>query len=144
MSHYFYFLVLALITIACSSDDVARRNPFLPEVNVNFQIDLNLPQYSDLKFSGNHVIETTAGRGIKGIIIYSKGNSQFSAFELSDPNIPISDCSPLSVTGILASSNCGNDNVYNIVTGIQTKGEGGYPLLRYTIRAEGNTLFITN
>lgn len=130
--------------VSCSSDDTKSKNSFLPNINVNFQINLNLPEYNNLKFPGGVYEDKTEGRGIKGVVIYNINDQQYSAFELSDPNILPSECSALRIEGVEAYSNCGNDNVYEIINGQQIKGTGGYPLLRYQIRKEGNTLFITN
>ncbi len=140
-------LAFALITILCSScdsDDDNSNNPNLPSVRFNLEVNLNLPQFNSLEFPGNSEVITTDGVGVKGVIIYNIDNSLFSAFELSDPNIPPSSCSALKINGINAESDCGNDNVYEIINGQQLEGEGGFPLLRYQIRKQGNLLLVSN
>ena len=139
-------LCFSIFVLSCSSDDDngSGNNPNLPSVNVNFTINLNLPQFEELNFPGNSEVITADGVGIRGLIIYNINNTLFSAFELSDPNIPPSDCSALNVNGIQAESNCGNDNVYEIINGQQLEGDGGFPLLRYNIVRNENTLVITN
>ncbi|MDH7446050.1 hypothetical protein [Aquimarina sp. 2201CG14-23] len=135
---------ISLLTFSCSSDDSRNNNPNLPSIGFNHTINLDLPQFNSLDFPNNSEVITTDGVGIKGVIIFNVDNTLYSAFELSDPNIAPSSCSALSVNGIRAESNCGNDNAYEIINGQQLEGEGGYPLLRYQIRREGNTLFISN
>ncbi|MDF9301159.1 hypothetical protein ACE939_14295 [Aquimarina sp. W85] len=131
--------------VSCAKDDTSRvDNPFIPSVNFTHTINLDLPQYNSLKFPNNSFVETIDGVGVKGVIIYNVDNTLYSAFELSDPNITPSSCSALLVEGIEASSNCDNANVYEIVSGKQLEGEGGYPLVRYAIRRDGNSLTITN
>jgi len=138
-------MLISILMLSCSSDDDNRsNNPNLPRVNVNLTINLNLPEFNELNFPGNSEVITTDGVGIRGIIIYNINDTLYSAFELSDPNIPPSECSALSVNGIRAESNCGNDNAYEIINGQQTDGEGGFPLLRYSIVREGNSLIISN
>ena len=139
-------LILSIILVlSCSSSDDRQENPFLPNVSVNFEVNLNLPQYNNLNFPGGIVVERTNARGIRGVILYNLNDQQFFAYELSDPNIPPSDCSALNVEGTRASSNCGNDNIYDIAAfGQQISGEGGYPLLSYRATKEGSILFVSN
>ncbi|WP_299605041.1 hypothetical protein [uncultured Aquimarina sp.] len=144
MKKILFILSISLCIISCSSDDNRSNNPNLPSISFNHTVNLDLPQFNDLKFPGNSEVIGIEGVGIKGVIIYNVDNTLYSAFELSDPNITPSDCSALNVTGIRAESNCGNDNAYEIINGQQLEGEGGFPLLRYQIRREGNILVISN
>lgn len=130
--------------ISCDSDDTQRDNPNLSSVGFTYQINLDLPEFNSLKFPGNAQIITIDGIGINGIVVYNIDNSFYTAFEISDPNIPLSECSPLKINGIEAASNCDNGNLYNIVTGQQTEGTGGYPLLAYQVRRDGNTVTVSN
>ncbi len=138
------FLLQIFLILSCSSDDRSDNNQFLPPSSINYQINLNLPQFNPLKFPGNHLIDRTENGSIKGIIIYNIDDSQYSAFELSDPNHSPNDCSTQTVEGITSTCECDDGNSYNIVTGQQTSGEGQFGLRRYNIRRDGNTLFITN
>ncbi len=132
------------LLLSCSSDDNRASNPNLPTFDFAVEVNLNLPQFSDLKFDFNSETITNDGVGIKGVVIFNIGNEQYTAFELSDPNILPSDCSALRINGANAASNCGNDNEYSLITGQQLKGEGGFPLFAYRINRNGNTLFISN
>lgn len=135
-------LTVAVINLGCSGDDdPLRANPNLPNINVNLVLDLNLPQYNPLNFPGNSL--TTSLQGIRGIVIYNVDNSQYTAFELSCPNIPPSDCSRMQIDGIMAFCPC-NGNEFNIVTGQLTAGEGQYPMLAYRAVREGDQLRISN
>ncbi|MBL0681958.1 hypothetical protein [Aquimarina mytili] len=142
-----FFLLSILLISSCKSDDDNPNNPNLTPVNVNFSINLNLPQYVNLRVPGGIFEDRTEGRGIKGVVIYNQNNDQFFAYELSDPNLsPSLPCSNLTVEGSRASSNCnGNENIYEITSlGQQIKGTGGRPLLPYKAIKEGNTIFVTN
>ncbi|SEK90718.1 hypothetical protein SAMN04487910_1442 [Aquimarina amphilecti] len=135
---------ISVFILSCSSDDGRSNNPNLPSIGFNHTVNLDLPQFNSLKFPGNFELIRIEGVGIKGVVIYNIDNTLYSAFELSDPNIIPSSCSALSVTGIRAESNCGNDNAYEIINGQQLEGEGGFPLLRYQIRRDGNILVVSN
>lgn len=140
-----FFIVMIVMISSCSNDDDNQSNPNLPGVNVNFSINLNLPQYNNLDFPNGVFVDRTDGRGIRGVIIYNQNNEQFFAYELSDPNIPPSDCSALIVEGTRASSGCGNENIYEISSfGQQVRGEGGLPLQPYRVTKDGSVLNITN
>ncbi|WP_025742748.1 Rieske (2Fe-2S) protein [Aquimarina pacifica] len=138
------FLLLTLLILSCSSDDGSDNNQFLPSTSINYQINLDLPQFSDLKFSGNHYVDKTENGSIKGIIIYNLNDTQFSAFELSDPNHVPSSCSTQTINGLTATCDCEDGNSYNIITGQQTEGEGQFSLRAYAIRRTGNILSISN
>ena len=133
---------LLLLFTACSGDDnELRRNPNLVDLNFRLQLNLNLPEYNNLQFAGNSFATYT--RGVKGIVVYNINNSQYVAFELSDPNHPPSSCSAMTVNGLLATCECEN-NTYNIVTGQLTSGDGQYGMKPYRVTKRGNILEITN
>lgn len=138
------FLIIPLIftLLGCSTDDELRRNPYLPDLNFNYQVDLSLPQYNSLKFPGNSFV--TRNYGINGIVIYNQNNDQYMAFELTDPNHIIQDCSYLVVNATEASCSCNDGNVYTIITGQQIKGEGAYSLKPYRVVKVGNVLEVSN
>ncbi|WP_299259666.1 hypothetical protein [uncultured Aquimarina sp.] len=145
MKKIIVLICFSISILSCSSDDNRINNPNLPSIGFNFTVNLDLPEFNELKFPGNAKVITTGGVGIKGVIVYNINDTLYSAFELSDPNITPSSCSALNVTGVIASSNCGNDNEYQIASfGQQSSGEGGFPLLAYQIRREGNILVISN
>jgi hypothetical protein len=132
----------ALLLTACSSDDRNPNNPYLISPIVNLQLNLNLPEYNPLNFPGNSIIITS--QGIRGIVIYNIDNSQYAAFELSDPNHVPNDCSRMDVEGIEATCLCEDGNRYNIVTGQHFTQPDMYPMQRYRANREGSILFITN
>lgn len=138
------FFILLLGTIISCSDDDRVDNPFLPNVPVNFQANLNLPQFGDLEFPGSTVIVEADGIGIRGLIIHNVNNELFTAFELSDPNHTPNSCSSQSVEGIIATCKCEDGNSYNIVTGQPNSGDGQFGLKAYRIQKQGNSLIITN
>ncbi|WP_103865241.1 hypothetical protein [Aquimarina sp. I32.4] len=140
------FIISTFFIVSCSSDDNRDNNQFLPPSSINYQINLNLPQFNPLKFPDGRIIDYSENGSIKGIIIYNINNTQYAAFELSDPNHSPSSCSTQKIDGLTSTCNCKDGNSYNIVTGQKTSGTGTgqFGLRRYNIRRNGNTLFITN
>ncbi|MFD0977509.1 hypothetical protein [Salinimicrobium gaetbulicola] len=141
MRKFFLYLLLSLPFLGCSGDDEIRQNPYLQDISFTARFDLNLPEYNSLNFPGNHFVTTKYG--IKGIVIYNLNNSQYLAFELTDPNHVPQSCSLLTVKGIEASCSC-DENVYNIVTGQLVEGEGQYSLKPYRAILRGSILEVSN
>ncbi len=136
-------LLLVVSFYSCTPDDNARtNNPYLTNISFTLDLNLNLPEYNALNFPGNSFV--TYNYGINGVVVYNINNSQFTAFELSDPNHALSACSTLSVSGIIATCNCNDGNSYNILTGEITEGSGQYSLKPYRVRKSGNLLEVYN
>ena len=136
-------LILLLIFNSCSTNDNEQiNNPNLINVSFRLLVNLNLPEYNSLNFPGNSY--STYTTGINGVVIYNINNTQFTAFELSDPNHPLSECSTLKVEGVIAKCNCNDGNSYNILTGELTNGSGQYSLKPYRINKNGNVLEVFN
>lgn len=142
MKKFLYLVALSLISISCSSDDDQRNNPYLVDLDFSFQLDLSLPQYNNLNFPGNSF--THYNYGINGVVVYNLNNSQFLAFELTDPNHVPSPCSVLQVEGINAFCGCEDANAYSIITGQLVEGQGEYTLKPYRVERIGNILQISN
>ncbi|AVR47361.1 hypothetical protein C7S20_07025 [Christiangramia fulva] len=135
-------LLLFIILISgCSGEDNFRGNPNLPNLNFRLQLDLSLPEYNNLQFPGNHFV--TYNYGVKGIVVYNLNGNQLVAFELSDPNHPPSDCSAMTVEGVIASCGC-DTNKYNIITGELSEGEGKYTMKPYRVQRSGNIVEVWN
>lgn len=129
--------------ISCTPDDGPRsRNPYLVDQNFSFQLNLNFPQYNRLNYPGNSFV--TYNYGINGIVIYNLNNSRYLAFELTDPNHPVTECSILQVDGTEVFCSCEDGNVYTIITGQQIAGEGEYSLKPYRVVRIGDVLEISN
>ncbi len=142
--HRRHFVILTVIfaLLSCDPDDELSRNPFLPEQSFSLVINLSLPQYNNLNFPGNSF--STYNNGINGVVVYNVNNTQYTAFELSDPNHALQDCSRMTVSGIIATCGCNDGNSYNILTGEISSGTGQYSLKPYRIRKSGNVIEVFN
>lgn len=136
------FSILISLLISCSDDDEIRNNPYLPNLRVNLQLDLSLPQFNNLNYPGNSFV--TYNYGLNGIVVYNLNNSQYMAYELTDPNHIPQSCSVLEVNATEAICSCDDGNKYTIITGQRLAGEGQYPLKPYRAIRVGNILEITN
>jgi nitrite reductase/ring-hydroxylating ferredoxin subunit len=142
MKKYILLMVAVIAVAGCNSDDYNYRNPNLPDYNFSIDIDMNLPLYYELEFTGNPVYIGQAGIGINGIIVTNTG-SGFSAFEASCPNQPLSDCSMLGINGINAICPC-DDVEFNLFTGLPST-EVKYSLKPYRVQQTGpKTLRVYN
>lgn len=136
-------LVFLLVLNSCSTNEDNRiDNPNLVDVSFRLLINLNLPEYNSLNFPGNSY--STYTTGINGVVVYNINNTQFTAFELSDPNHPLNECSTLRVEGVIAKCDCNDGNSYNILTGELTNGSGQYTLKPYRVVKNGSEIEVYN
>lgn len=139
----FSLLILLVIFSSCSTNDNdSIDNPNLTDMSFRLNLNLNLPEYNNLNFPGNSY--STYTTGINGVVVYNINNTQFTAFELSDPNHSLRACSTLRVQGVIATCDCDDENSYNILTGELTKGSGQYSMKPYRVRQNGDMLEVYN
>ncbi|MEC3906580.1 hypothetical protein VOI54_06090 [Tamlana sp. 2201CG12-4] len=137
------FLICFTFLWSCSKNSDDNRNcNFLLDVGVNFPVDLNLPQYSQLAFAGNSIYIPNIGNG--GVIVASTG-ANFYAWDAGDPNHALSPCSVIVPNGLFGTCGCDDKNKYNFITG-RPDGNDALPcsLKNYRIEKNGNTLLIFN
>ena len=145
MKNFLFKSLICLLIVACSKSNVVRNNPNLP--NYSFDtgnlINTNLPEYSNLQFAGNHVI-LNSNYGINGVVVYNSGTS-YTAFELTDPNHSIQNCSNLAVQGVIATCSCDDGNSYEILSGQGQEGTTGQYLLKpYFVEVSSNIIRVYN
>ncbi len=145
MQNTLYIFLIIILASACKSDDNGLDDPntLLPPVQVNFEINLNLPEFKNLQFvSGTYI---NSQQGINGVVIYNVDGNQFTAFEITDPNHQVRECSKMTLDGIILTCSCDDKNEYDILTGQRRTNPGeGLGLRRYRIAKNGNKLFVTN
>lgn len=136
----FPFLTVLLLS-ACSSDDRVRlQNPYILNLDFTIQLNMNLPQYSVLKFPGNAVYVPNAGN--KGIFVINTGTG-IRSWEATDPNHEPRDCSLMELKGVEVTCPC-EETTYNLYTGLARGEDKEYPLLEYRTSANGNMITVTN
>lgn len=135
------FLVLILILpfiISCDGGSFNNRNPYIPNYTVSLPINLNLPQYSNLQFASNHIVDYS--QGARGIVVFNTG-SGFVAFDLACPNQELSSCSTMTISGINAVCACDGAE-YSLFSG-QSAGLQ-YPMKQYRVEINGSMLTVYN
>ena len=129
--------------MSCSSDDRRQNNPNLLNVQFNIELNLSLPQFSQLNFSGNAIYVGGPGIGNDGIIVVNTG-SGFVAWDASDPNEIPRNCTRLQIDGFNASSTCQNPNSYSLITGQPLEDNLRFGLLNYQLNANGDMIRVFN
>jgi len=137
----FRLLMLIIFTYSCSSNINDSRCNFLLNLNIYYEVNLNLPQYSDLNFVSNSVYVPDVGNG--GIIIVNSGTG-FLAWDASDPNHEILPCSILNINGLEATSSCAQQNTYSLITGQSIGTVLNCTLKAYRVESAGNVLIISS
>ena len=137
MKKYLLLLLAIPLFTGCSGDDYNFRNPYLPDYNFNAIIDMSLPLYNQLQFTGNPVLINTQGYGINGIIVMNTG-SGYNAFEASCPNQELTNCSQLDIDGIMAICPC-DEVEYSLFNGL-ANSDVQYSLKPYRIEIMGPTM----
>ncbi|NBL63789.1 hypothetical protein GV828_01095 [Flavobacterium sp. NST-5] len=136
------FLLLTIITLlSCEGDRVNRRNPYIPNYAVNLELNLSLPTYNTLQFTGNALLINTGNSGLNGVIVFNTGNG-IVAFDATCPNQIPTSCSRLEIS--IPHLICPCDGVqYNLYTGLPN-ADLEYPLKQYRVTVAGNIIRITN
>jgi nitrite reductase/ring-hydroxylating ferredoxin subunit len=135
------FLLLFLLTsfFSCEKNNT---NDILPTIDVNVVLDLNLPEYVNLKTPSNWAY---VSGGLKGIIIQNTGigNPNYKAFERACPN---NDCAtPMNFDGSLKLKCSCDNSEYSIIDGSpQTAGNSHFAREYKVNQVNESTLIITN
>jgi nitrite reductase/ring-hydroxylating ferredoxin subunit len=138
------FVFLAFLFVSCSNSEV-ERNPYLQEYRFQFQINLNLPEYDDLRFAGGSLLIPQIGH--KGVLVFNLNGSDYFAWDASCPNHAPNTCSQTQLNGVLTECPCDSFQ-YSLATGqlLNPPEDSGqlYPLLFYRAETRGNAVVISN
>ncbi|WP_430411488.1 hypothetical protein [Kordia sp.] len=143
------FLILCCVLttfLSCNNDDGGiNSNPYIPNALVQFQINLNLPQFDNLSFAGGSTYIGNGG-GVRGFFVFNLSGDQFLAWEASCPNHIPSSCSTMEINGVLAMCDC-EDYEYSLANGQllnPVEGADSFPMVNYRISKSGNVLTVSN
>jgi hypothetical protein len=99
MKSAFYILSTLFFLSTCNTKD-----DYIQEVYVNINIDLNLPEFSDLQVSGNSIF---IEGGVEGIIIYHGVGNDYKVYDRNCSYEPSLSCSQIdSVDAGIAYCGC--------------------------------------
>ncbi len=141
MKKYFALLLLLPFILSCEGENINYKNPNIPNYPVNLQINMSLPQYSNLQFASNHIVDYS--QGARGIVVFNAGGT-YNAFDLACPNQAFNTCtSALTINGIDAKCNCDTaENTYSLFSGQSLEQQ--YTLKPYRVQLSGGYLYVTN
>ena len=135
------FCLIVLMLFGCEKNINDSRCNYLLDLDIYYEINLSLPQYSNLNFISNSVYISNVGNA--GIIVVNSGTG-FLVWDAADPNRPNTPCSVLTISGLEASSSCTDQNTYNLITGQSVGVALTCSLKPYRVESNGNILVITS
>jgi nitrite reductase/ring-hydroxylating ferredoxin subunit len=150
----FFFITIALLLTLSSC---SKKNDVIPDVTIEFRIDINDPEFTDLTAFGgialvnsktNNIGIYAAGYGGNGIIIFA-GVDEFYAYDRTCPHDFTANS--LSIKVNIDPSNtlnaicpeC-NTNYSLAAGGTPSKGIGRYPLKNYKTSFDGRYIRVWN
>jgi nitrite reductase/ring-hydroxylating ferredoxin subunit len=137
--HKLFLLLVLAVFFSCEKNET---NDVLPDVFVDENINLNLPQYIDLQTPSGW---TYTNGGIKGIVIQNTGigSPPYKAFDRACPN---NDCTaPMTFDGSLKMKCACDNSEYSIIDGSpQTAGNIHFAREYKVIVTSSSTLNISN
>ena len=138
-----FSLFCLCILFTCSSDDSRNECNYLLNVGINYTINMNLPEYSQLQFTSNSVY--IANQGNLGFYVINVG-SGYRAFDAADPNHTINgSCSFMQRDGVEVTCQCEDANTYQLFTGQPKDKPLPCGLKEYRVsQPNATTLVITN
>ena len=133
--------LFVLHIVSCTKNEI-NKNPYLHEVSFEKIINLNLPQYDNLRYSGGSIYLENGG--IKGLLLFNI-NDQIMAWEASCPNQYPSSCSTMRIDGVQSICDCDNYK-YSLATGqlLSSTENDAYPMKLYFSEKNGNSVRISN
>ncbi len=139
-----FFLVVIILSMgmlpACKPDMSDDEIPYVGFANVI--VNLNLPENFGLQASGGYKLINEGG--VKGIILYNKGNNLFHAFERNCSYHPNDACSTvgIDVTGLRMTDTCCGS--FFDFDGNPIGGPAWRPLRKYVVHRNNTELVITD
>ncbi|MDA9312579.1 hypothetical protein OAD50_01850 [Vicingaceae bacterium] len=134
----FVVFITLLIFSACNSDEATN----IPLVQVNFQYNINLPEYIELQTIGGSV---EVFGGSRGIILYRLSSDEIKAYDRHCTFEPSNTCGLVTVdpNRFTGTDNCCRSS-FLLSTGNVSKPPAILPLREYTVIFNDPILTVTN
>ena len=117
-------------------------NNYIQNVHVDVEIDLSLPQFSELNIVGNNIF---IEGGNKGIIIYRHSNYEYKIYDRNCSYEPNLECSYIdSVNSIIALCGCCTSAFLLDQDGSAANSPAVLPLKQYKYTLNNTLLHIFN
>ena len=135
------FFVLSLLIIS-TFFSCNKKEDYIQDVYVNEFIDLTLPEYDELKTSGNSIF---VDGGVEGIIIYHGIGNEYKAYDRNCSYQPSLSCSVIdSVSSGIAYCGCCPSAFLINSNGEAINAPALLPLKSYNLSLDNNILRVFN
>jgi len=139
----YLIIILTFLSLNSCKDDFVDNNKYLPNVSVNFSVDLNLPESNGLLIVGGFA--KFPEKGIRGVIVFNNGLGNYIAFDLACPHINLQECSTMTFNSSDLFMKCPcDDEKFSKLDGSPLNPDIQYAARMYLVEKSGNTLFIHN
>ena len=129
--------LLYLLFLSCQKEE-----DYIQNVIVDINLNLTLPEFSDLQTVGNYVFITG---GVKGIIVYHQGFDIYKTYDRNCSYQPSLSCAKIdSVHSTIAICNCCDSKFLLGQNGQNIDGPALLPLKQYPNNLSGDFLDIYN
>jgi len=134
-----FVLCLVIISVFCTCN---KKEDYIQDVYVNEFIDLTLPEYDELKTSGNSIF---VDGGVEGIIIYHGVGDEYKAYDRNCSYQPSLSCAVIdSVSSGIAYCGCCPSAFLINNNGEAINAPSLLPLKSYNSSLENNILRVFN
>jgi hypothetical protein len=136
--------IFSLLISAFLSSCIEEEPKIVPDVYVNFTINLDLPEFIALKSINNAIKKSYEGYDNNGVILYRYTLDEYIAFDATCPqHIETSTSISLDEGGVAGTATCPHCNTtYSFFNFGQASS--GYPLKRYRTNLRGTMLDVFN
>ena len=141
MKYFFRYGVVLALLAGCEPDLQDDAIPWQPFDVIN--LNLNLPEYLNLKVEGGHVYVDDGG--VRGLLVYHRSGNNYLAYERNCSFQPNTACATVEVhvsTLYIYCPCCSSS--FDFATGYPTGGPAWRPLRQYETSVNGSTLTITD
>jgi len=142
------FITWLMISFSCNGNKTYYG---IPDVYVNMMINMNLPLYNNLNVSGG--FHYFPDEGFRGVLVYHNLDDNFIALECCCTYHALEECAEIKVDQSGIFLRCGHYEGVDFVeccgsrydmTGINIQGPALYPLKRYNVYRDGQTIYVNN
>ena len=131
-------LALSILSILFTFSTCNTKDDYIQEVYVNINVDLNLPEYSNLQASGNSIF---IDGGVEGIIIYHGVGNYYKVYDRNCSYEPSLACSVIdSVNTGFAYCGCCPSMFSLEEDGVTRNGPALLPLKSYNWSLGNNNI----
>ena len=120
-----------------------KEEDYIQNVMVDYNLNLSLPEYSDLQTVGNYIF--IEDEGVKGIIVYRQDFNTYKTYDRNCSFEPSLSCARIdSVNSSIAICKCCNSMFFLEQNGETIDGPALLPLKQYPNNFSGDFLYIYN